>query len=192
MRIIGIDPGTLVTGYGIVDKEGGRISFVACGCVRNRSSVPLPQRFLQIHRELCALFDAYRPGEMAVEEVFFCKNVKSALKLGEARGVAILAAAEKGVEVFEYAPRRVKKAVLGRGGARKSQVQFMMKSLLGLDEEPSPPDAADALALALCRAFEGVGMRSRASNSPPASMLRGAGGVQGGEGARPTRGRVKG
>jgi len=182
VRIIGIDPGTLVTGYGIVDKEGGRISFVACGCIRNRPAASLPVRFLNIYRELGGVFDAYRPGEMALEGIFFCKNVKTALKLGEARGVAMLVAAEKGVEVFEYAPRRVKQAVHGHGGARKSQVQFMMKSLLGLDEKPSSPDAADALALALCRAFAGAGVESQISDLK--SRI--------GEGARPTRGRVKG
>ena len=182
MRIFGIDPGTLVTGYGIVDKDGGRISFVACGCVRNRRGAPLPIRFLNIYRELGGVFDDYRPGEMALEGIFFCKNVRTALKLGEARGVAMLVAAEKGVEVFEYAPRRVKQAVLGNGGARKSQVQFMMKSLLGLDEEPSSPDAADALAIALCRAFAGGGVRSEISDLR--SQIK--------EGARPTRGRVKG
>jgi crossover junction endodeoxyribonuclease RuvC len=182
VRIIGIDPGTLVTGYGIVDKEGGRISFVACGCVRNRPAASLPVRFLNIYRELRGVFDAYRPGEMAIEGIFFCKNVKTALTLGEARGVAMLVAAEKGVEVFEYAPRRVKQAVLGRGGARKSQVQFMMKSLLGMDEEPSPPDAADALAVALCRAFAGADVKSQIPNLKS----------QIGKGAGPARGRVKG
>lgn len=182
MRIIGVDPGTLVTGYGIVDKEGGRVSFVACGCVRNKPAAPLPMRFLKIYRELGGVFDSYRPGEMAVEGLFFCKNVKTALKLGEARGVAMLVAAEKGAEVFEYAPRRVKQAVLGRGGARKSQVQFMMKSLLGLEKEPSPTDASDALAVALCHAFAGAGVESQVSDLRPRS----------GEGARPARGRVKG
>jgi crossover junction endodeoxyribonuclease RuvC len=182
VRIIGIDPGTLVTGYGIVDKDGGRISFVACGCVRNRPAASLPDRFLNIYRELGGVFDAYRPGEMALEGIFFCKNVKTALKLGEARGVAMLVAAEKGVEVFEFAPRRVKQAVLGRGDARKSQVQFMMRSLLGLDEVPSPPDAADALAIALCRAFSGGDPRSRISDLKSGQ----------GERAQPTRGRVKG
>lgn len=180
MRIIGIDPGTLVTGYGVVEKEGGRVSFVACGCVRNRPDEPLPARFLRIHRELGKVFASFRPSAAAVEGVFFCRNVSSAIKLGEARGIAMLVAAENGVEVFEYAPRRVKQAVMGRGGAGKGQVQYMMKSLLGMDELPSPPDASDALALALCHAFAGEGIRSRMAAPTSAAA------------ARPARSRVKG
>lgn len=167
MRIIGIDPGTLVTGYGIVDSDGGRVSFVACGCVTSRPGTTLPARFLNIHRELGGVFDAYHPAEMAIEGLFFCRNAATALKLGEARGIAMLVAAERGVEVFEYAPRRVKKAVLGRGGAGKAQVQFMMKALLGLAEEPRPADASDALAVALCHAYAGRGIQPRTPDPGP-------------------------
>ncbi|MCX6339634.1 MAG: crossover junction endodeoxyribonuclease RuvC [Candidatus Aureabacteria bacterium] len=152
MRIIGVDPGTLVTGYGIIERKGSRLSYVGGGCIHNRSGTPLPDRFLKIYRELKKVFESYTPDQMAVEGLFFCKNVKAALKLGEARGIAILVAAEKGVEVFEYAPRRVKQAVLGRGGAQKQQVQFMVKQILNMREEPRPADAADALALAVCHA----------------------------------------
>ena len=157
MRIIGIDPGTLVTGYGVIDKDGPRLSFVSAGCIRANSAAPLPQRFARIFKELCGVFDRYRPDQMAVEDLFFCKNVKSAIKLGEARGVVMLVAAERGIAVFEYAPRRVKQAVFGRGGAQKRQVQFMVKALLGMDEEPQPTDASDALALAVCHAFASRG-----------------------------------
>jgi crossover junction endodeoxyribonuclease RuvC len=183
VRIIGIDPGTLVTGYGIVEKEAGRVSFVGCGCIRNRPSEPLPARFLRLHRELGRIFAAHRPAEMAIEGVFFRRNVASALKLGEARGIAMLVAAENGAAVHEYAPRRVKKAVMGRGGARKGQVQYMMKSLLGLAEEPRPADASDALALALCHAFRGAPPRPTAGPREP---------FPSGVAARPARGRVKG
>jgi len=182
VRIIGIDPGTIVTGYGIVDRKRSAVSFVACGCIVNRPHVPLPVRFLKIHRELGEVLDAYRPAEMAVEGIFFCRNVKTALALGEARGIAMLAAAERGLGVFEYAPRRVKQAILGRGGADKAQVQFMVKAILGLPEAPRPADAADALALALCHAYTGAGCAARAPD--PALGGRAE--------ARPARGRVKG
>ena len=122
-------------------------------CIHNRSGTPLPERFLKIYQELKKVFESYTPDQMAVEGLFFCKNVKAALKLGEARGIAMLVAAEKGVDVFEYAPRRVKQAVLGRGGAQKQQVQFMITQILNMPEEPHPADAADALALAVCHAF---------------------------------------
>jgi crossover junction endodeoxyribonuclease RuvC len=154
VRIIGIDPGTLVTGYGVIDAAEGRLAFVAGGCICNKGGTPLPRRFLAIYQELRKVFELHKPDQMAVEGVFFCKNVKSALALGEARGVAMLVAAESEVEVFEYAPRRVKKAVLGSGGAQKSQVQYMIKSILDMDEEPRPADAADALAIAICHAFQ--------------------------------------
>jgi crossover junction endodeoxyribonuclease RuvC len=153
VRIIGVDPGTLITGYGIVDKQGARLAYVDGGCIRSSRSSHLPGRFMRIYRELGKVFARYRPDHMAVEGLFYCKNVKTAIKLGEARGVAMLVAAESGVEVFEYAPRRVKQAVLGRGGAKKEQVQFMVKNILQMDEVPRPYDTADALALALCHAF---------------------------------------
>jgi len=153
VRIIGVDPGTLATGYGIIEKEGCRLSYVVGGCIHNHSDTLIPKRFLRIYQELKKVFESYRPDQMAVEGLFFCKNVQAAIKLGEARGIAMLVAAENGVGVFEYAPRRVKQAVLGRGGAQKQQVAFMMKQILNMSEEPHPADAADALALAVCHAF---------------------------------------
>ncbi|MCX6356311.1 MAG: crossover junction endodeoxyribonuclease RuvC [Candidatus Aureabacteria bacterium] len=153
MRIIGIDPGTIATGYGIIDATGGRLKFVSAGCIRNPGAMPMPERFKRIHAGLHGVFDEFKPEEMAVEGLFFCKNVKTAIALGEARGIAMLVAAEKGARVFEYAPRRVKQAVLGRGGARKEQVQYMIKAILNMDEEPQPADASDALAIAVCHAY---------------------------------------
>ncbi|MDD5557722.1 MAG: crossover junction endodeoxyribonuclease RuvC [bacterium] len=153
MRIIGIDPGTLATGYGIVEAAGQRLLFVAAGCVRNRGGVSIPARLLAIHRGLGEVFAEYRPDEAAVEDLFFCRNAASAFRLGEARGVALLAAAEHGVPVAGYAPSRVKQAVLGRGGARKEQVRYMVQSILGMAEGPEPSDAADALAVAICHAL---------------------------------------
>ncbi|MCX6356007.1 MAG: crossover junction endodeoxyribonuclease RuvC [Candidatus Aureabacteria bacterium] len=169
VRIIGVDPGTLITGYGVIDAAEGRLVYVTGGCIRNRSATPLPGRFLIIYRELRKIFELHKPDQMAVEGLFFCKNVRSALALGEARGVAMLVAAESGVEVFEYAPRRVKQAVIGSGGAQKRQVQFMIKSILDMDGELRPTDAADALAIAICHALQ-IGIRCACN---PA--LRGAG-----------------
>ena len=153
LRIIGIDPGSLVTGYGIIDKNGSRLSFVGAGCIRNRSDTKLPARFAKIYSELKGIFEEYRPDQAAVEGLFFCRNVKTAIKLGEARGITMLVAAETGIEVFEYAPRRVKQSVSGKGGAKKPQVQYMVKTILNMGALPQPHDAADALALALCHAF---------------------------------------
>lgn len=181
VRIIGIDPGTLATGYGILDREGPRVAFVACGCVRSKPARTLPERFLGIYRGLCGVFDEYRPGQMAVEGIFFCRNAGTALKLGEARGIAMLVAAERGVGVFEYAPRRVKQAVHGSGGAGKAQVQYMIRAYLGMEKAPRPADAADALAVALCHAFASPGGERRAPRGErPATVLR------------PLRARVKG
>lgn len=153
MRIIGVDPGSLVTGWGVVDREGSRLSLVDLGCIRNSGTMKMPQRFAAIYEALTDIFKKHEPEQMAIEGLFFCKNVSSAIKLGEARGIAMLVAAQREVEVFEYAPRRVRQAVLGRGGAQKGQVQYMVKALLGLEEKPQPADAADALAIALCHAL---------------------------------------
>ena len=164
MRIIGIDPGSVATGWGIIEKEGNRVRYAAAGCIRGKRPEALPRRLSRIHDELAAVFDEYRPDEAAVEGVFFCKDARAAIRLGEARGVALLVAGERGVRVFEYAPRRVKQAVIGRGGAGKMQVQHMVKNLLSLDEVPRPHDAADALAVALCHAFAtGPGGKRRAA-----------------------------
>ncbi len=153
MRIIGIDPGTLTTGYGIIDKDGSKLSYVCGGCIRSSGRAKLPLRFAKIYREMQKIFQAYRPEQMAVEGLFFCKNVKTAIKLGEARGIAMLVAAESGVEVFEYAPKRVKQAVMGRGAAHKDQVKYMIKTILEMDDMPRSHDTTDALAMAVCHAL---------------------------------------
>jgi crossover junction endodeoxyribonuclease RuvC len=153
MRIIGIDPGTLVTGYGIIETNGVKVRYVGGGCIRNSGKTRMQHRFKKIYEELCEVFEKYRPEHMAVEGLFFCKNVKSAIKLGEARGIAMLAAAVAGAETFEYAPRRVKQAIIGRGGGRKDQVGYMLRTILNLNEFPEPHDMSDALAIAVCHAF---------------------------------------
>ncbi len=151
-RILGIDPGSRVTGYGIVEEARGELRAVDCGVIRLDVAAPASQRYLAIHAGLEALIGRHRPDVMAVESLFFCKSASSAIKLAQVRGVVLLAAAQAGLEVYEYAPRRIKQAVVGRGAASKVQVQQMIKVLLGLPEAPQPEDAADALAVAICHA----------------------------------------
>ena len=150
MRIFGIDPGSERTGYGCVETDGRRHQLVACGVISALAGDPFPQRLARIHRELAERLAACRPQCVAVESLFHAVNARSALKLGHARGVAILAAVEAGCEVVEYTPAEIKRAVVGYGRAEKHQVQSMIKLLLGLAAEPSPHDAADALAVAIC------------------------------------------
>ncbi len=154
MRVFGIDCGTEVTGYGVVEScETGRDTRLVClakGGIQLDRNKPLPVRLEQVFRELCARLAEWQPDAVAVEEVFYSVNAKSALKLGQVRGVALLAAACAGVPVAEYAPLKIKSSVVGYGLAQKQQVQFMVARLLGLAEPPQPADAADALAVAIC------------------------------------------
>jgi crossover junction endodeoxyribonuclease RuvC len=150
-RILGIDPGSQFTGYGIVDVNGPRTTFVHCGTIRTNGEHS--SRLRQIFESLGALVIEFRPQEIAIERVFVHRNADSALKLGQARAAALCATFAADLPVFEYAARHIKKAVVGRGGAEKSQVQHMVKMLLGMRAEPEQ-DAADALAAALCHAQE--------------------------------------
>jgi crossover junction endodeoxyribonuclease RuvC len=150
VRIFGIDPGSERTGYGCVETDGRRHQLIACGAISAASSDSFPHRLARIHRELADLLAAHRPECVAVESVFHAVNARSAIKLGHARGVAILAAVEAGCEVVEYTPAEIKRAVVGYGRAEKHQVQQMIKLLLGLAKAPTPHDAADALAVAIC------------------------------------------
>jgi len=149
MRVFGIDPGTLVCGYGVVDFDGNCMKVVDYGVVRC-SRRPLPERLHTIHGGLASLIARYRPDVAAVEGVFHGINPRTALKIGEGRGVALLAAASAGIRIVEYSPATVKKAIVGSGRAHKSQVQQMVRVLLALQEIPQPEDAADALAIAIC------------------------------------------
>ena len=157
MRIFGIDPGSERTGYGCVETDGRRHHLVACGAITALAGDAFPQRLARIHQELTARLAECRPDSVAVENLFHAVNARSALKLGHARGVAMLAAVQAGCEVFEYTPAEVKLAVVGYGRADKHQVQHMIKLLLGLDAAPSPHDAADALAVAICHLHSAVG-----------------------------------
>lgn len=150
VRIIGIDPGSRVTGYGVIESSAGRQRIVAFGCIRTETG-PLPSRLLQIQNELAVVLREHRPVEAAVEQVFVKRNVATALVLGQARGVALCTAAAAGLAVTEYAATQIKLAVTGSGRAEKPQVAQMVKMLLKLTEVP-PSDAADALAVALCHA----------------------------------------
>ncbi len=154
--VLGIDPGTAVTGYGVVERRDvGDIRLVECGVIRTSAGEPLADRIREIYTEIVSLLERHRPYAMAVEDVFQGKNVKSALTLGHARGAILLAGALRDVPIAEYAPREIKKAVVGTGGATKDQVAFMVKHQLHLKEEPAPADAADGVAAALCHCLVG-------------------------------------
>jgi crossover junction endodeoxyribonuclease RuvC len=150
VKIFGIDPGSERTGYGCIETIGSRHHLVIYGSLAAPARSAFPDKLKHIHGGLCALLATHRPDCVAVETIFYSRNVRSALKLGHARGIALLAASEAGVPVVEYAPAEIKRAVVGYGRAEKHQVQQMIKLLLGLDEVPSPHDAADALAVAIC------------------------------------------
>ena len=150
MRVFGIDPGSERTGYGCVETDGRRHQLVACGAITALAGDHFPHRLARIHRELTTLLVKCRPDCVAIENLFHANNARSALKLGHARGVAMLAAIEAGCEIVEYTPAEVKRAVVGYGRAEKHQVQQMIKLLLGLEKAPKPFDASDALAVAIC------------------------------------------
>jgi crossover junction endodeoxyribonuclease RuvC len=174
--IFGIDPGSERTGYGCVETDGSRHRIVTCGAITSSRSASLPDRLLAIHTGLSALLAECRPDCVAIENLFFATNVRSALKLGHARGVAMLAAVEAGLPVVEYTPAEIKRAVVGYGRAEKPQVQQMVKILLGLAAVPSPHDAADALAVAICHVHSQrpvrAGLASAAARGKAATSWR--------------------
>jgi len=172
VRILGVDPGTRATGFGVVDVEGSVLRCVAHGVIRPRAdSLALRLRAIQI--ELQAVISEHRPDAAAVENVFAFRNVRSALTLGHARGVALAALAHGELDAGEYSPSQVKAAVVGYGAASKSQVQLMVQRLLGLSEAPRP-DAADALAIAICHGHASATQRSRAVAQSRDSAARGS------------------
>jgi len=175
VKVFGIDPGSERTGYGCVETDGRRHQLIACGAITAAGGDPFPQRLARIHRELAALLASHRPDCVAVESIFHAVNARSALKLGHARGVAILAAVEAGCDVVEYTPAEIKRAVVGYGRAEKHQVQQMIKLLLGLAKAPTPHDAADALAVAICHVHSRPAARLHVSPAAAAPNARGAG-----------------
>ncbi len=150
MKIFGIDPGSERTGYGCVETVGSRHQIITCGAIRTSASASFPEKLLQIHAGLVTLIAECQPDCVAIENLFHAVNASSALKLGHARGVAMLAAVQANLPVFEYTPAEVKRAVVGYGRAEKQQVQHMVKLILGLATIPTPHDASDALAIAIC------------------------------------------
>ncbi|MGH9901243.1 MAG: crossover junction endodeoxyribonuclease RuvC [Pyrinomonadaceae bacterium] len=160
MRVLGIDPGSETTGWGVVEGDGRRYRLVEYGAVKAPPRERFAARLLKISAGLEAVIARFRPDVCAVEEAFFAANVKSALKLGHVRGVALLAAERAGVEIHEYSPRLIKQTVVGYGNAEKHQVQEMVRVLLSLAAAPAPHDAADALAAAICH-FHHAGTRGR-------------------------------
>ncbi len=150
MRVLGVDPGTATTGYGVVDNDNGNLKLRSYGAILTPAGHPLPERLAMVYAELSRLIAEQRPDAVAVEELFFQKNARTALAVGQARGVVLLAAQHAGLRVYEYTPLQVKDAVVGYGKATKDQVQQMVALLLGLDFVPRPDDAADAIAIAIC------------------------------------------
>jgi crossover junction endodeoxyribonuclease RuvC len=178
VRIFGIDPGSERTGYGCVDTDGRRHRLIICGALSAPAHTSFPDRLHVIHAGLTLLIAEHRPDCIAIENIFHARNIRSALRLGHARGVALLAAAAAGVPIVEYTPAEIKRAVVGFGRAEKHQVGQMVKLLLGLEAAPTPHDAADALAVAICHLHsangaiaDAVGRSSRARRSPVASKL---------------------
>ncbi len=150
LRVLGIDPGTAILGFGLVGYDGYDYECLEHGVIRTPAGIPLSDRLLMIHEQLTALMDRLRPDHVGVEELFFSRNAKTALVVGHARGVVLLSVRQQGLPLFEYTPMQVKQALVGYGGADKTQIQDFMTMLLRLDETPKPDDAADALAVAIC------------------------------------------
>ena len=152
MRIIGVDPGLADTGYGVIEETGGALRIIEYSCISTPKEMPFPERLRAIHDEFAGVLAEWKPDSCAIEALYFAKNAKSAFQVGHARGVLILCASLAGVPVYEYTPIQVKQALVGVGRAEKSQVQYMVKMLLKLEEPPRPEHAADALAVAVCHA----------------------------------------
>lgn len=153
MVILGVDPGTLITGYGIIKQSGSSFTRISNGLIKLDSAKPIPQRLEIIYNELDRIIKLFKPDEFAIETAFYGKNVQSAMKIGYARGVSILAAVHNSLPVSEYSPREIKKSVVGKGAASKEQVSYMIGTLLNLKSKKMKSDESDALATALCHAF---------------------------------------
>jgi crossover junction endodeoxyribonuclease RuvC len=172
VKIFGIDPGSERTGYGCIESTGSRHRLVICGSLSSPPRATFSEKLHVIHAGLAGLLARYRPDCVAIEDIFYARNVRSALKLGHARGVALLAASEAGFPIAEYSPAEIKRAVVGYGRAEKPQVQEMVRLLLGLDARPSPHDVADALAVALCHVHASSGPAARLAPDRSRSPVR--------------------
>ncbi len=159
MRILGVDPGTATTGFGIIEYERGQYAFVDAGVITTPAGQPMPERLVTLHEELAEVIRETKPAQAAVELLYFSTNVTTAISVGQARGVILLALAEAGLIPAEYTPMQVKQAVTGYGGAKKPQIQEMVRVLLKLPTIPKPDDAADALAIAMTHAQQADSLR---------------------------------
>ena len=165
MIVLGVDPGTLATGYGLIENDRGRLSVLASGCIRNGGGISMPLRLKRIFDELSEVITLHHPDEFAIETAFYGKNAQSALKLGHARGVAMLAAVSQNIPTQEYSPREVKRAIVGNGTASKEQVQYMVRVLLNMKSSPPCYDVTDALAVAMCHVQHRLSMHRSGSRS---------------------------
>ncbi len=161
MRILGIDPGYAIMGYGIVEYKGSKFTPIVYGSITTDAHTPNEDRLMTLYDELSAIIEEYKPEEASIEELFYNTNATTAIMVGEARGTALLACAKAGVRISEYTPLQIKSALTGYGRADKKQVQAMVKMILGLSEVPKPDDTADALAAAICHAHHAGGRRPR-------------------------------
>ena len=165
LYILGIDPGLANTGWGVIEVIGSRKRCVAYGCFSTSADEPIDQRLKKIHDGIVAVIERYHPTELGIESIYFATNAKSAIATGQARGAALVAVASAGITVGEYTPLQIKQTVVGTGAADKTQVQYMVRAILGLDHEPRPDHAADALGAAIChsnfRAAKAIGYESR-------------------------------
>jgi crossover junction endodeoxyribonuclease RuvC len=159
LRILGVDPGYAILGYGVVDYQANRYRLVDCGAITTDKGMAMPSRLKALYAELTAVITMFEPEAAAVEELFFNSNAKTAIKVGEARGAAILACANCGMDVYEYTPLQIKQALTGYGRATKEQVQEIVRSVLGLTKAPRPDDVADAVAAAICHANSSGSLR---------------------------------
>jgi crossover junction endodeoxyribonuclease RuvC len=159
MRILGVDPGTATTGFGVIEADGRTYKFIDAGVITTPAGQPMPERLATIYDELTQVIAETKPDAVAVELLYFATNVTTAMTVGQARGVIMLAVAQAGVPVFEYTPMQVKMGVTGYGGAKKPQIQEMVKSLLKLSAIPKPDDAADALAIAITHAGQNTALK---------------------------------
>ena len=154
-RILGIDPGYAIMGWGVIEKTGNKFKPVAYGALTTDKDMPMPMRLKTLYSGLMDIIAEYEPEEMSIEQLYFNDNAKTAIFVGQARGVAILAAANSGVEIYEYTPLEIKMSITGYGRAEKQQIQFMVKTLLNLKEVPKPDDTADVIAAAICHGRNG-------------------------------------
>ena len=169
---LGIDPGTALMGYAVVEQQGNELKLHCCGVLQTASDLALPERLRRLYDGILGVIDEYHPSELAIEDLFFNRNVQSALSVGQARGVALLAAAHRELTVSAYTPLQVKQAVTGFGRARKGQVQEMVRILLNLRAAPEPDDAADAAALAICHLNSATGRAILNGLALPNTSLR--------------------